>query len=342
MVFSKTYKVLAQNSFSKEEFSLVPIRYEDRFKIMEWRNEQMYHLRQSSLLTTADQENYFTKVIAQLFDKDKPDQILFSYLKDGECIGYGGLVHINWSDKNAEISFIMKTELEEKEFEKHWGIYLVLLELVAFKELKLHKIYTYAFDLRPHLYKAVEVNGYRKEAVLKEHCLFEGNFKDVIIHSKWNDILRLSIREIEESDKQITFEWANDPITRVSSFNSEPIKFNQHSIWFDSKLKDQTSHYFICKVGLKKAGLVRFDFDESKNAFIIGITIAPKYRGRKLSTPFLKEACEYFLSTCNGQITAYIKEENIASVKAFEKAGFKFKSKETIKGVKSLRYKYER
>lgn len=184
MVFPKTYKVLNQNSFSKEEFSIIPIRYEDRFKIMEWRNEQVYHLRQSSLLTKTDQENYFTNVVSQLFDKDKPNQILFSYLKDGECIGYGGLVHINWIDRNAEISFIMKTELEEKEFEKHWGIYLELLEQVAFKELKLHKIYTYAFDLRPHLYEAIENKGFIKEATLKEHCLFEGDFIDVVIHKK--------------------------------------------------------------------------------------------------------------------------------------------------------------
>lgn len=185
MVFSKTYKVLAQNSFSKEEFSLVPIRYEDRFKIMEWRNEQMYHLRQSSLLTKANQENYFTKVLAQLFDKDKPDQILFSYLKEDECIGYGGLVHINWIDRNAEISFIMKTALEEKEFEKHWGIYLNLIEEVAFKELKLHKIYTYAFDLRSHLYDILLNADFKEEAVLKQHVFFNNSYINVIIHSKF-------------------------------------------------------------------------------------------------------------------------------------------------------------
>ena len=185
MVFPKTYKILNQNSFSKDEFSIVPIRYEDRFKIMEWRNEQMYHLRQSALLTKEDQENYFSNVVAKLFDEEKPNQILFSYLKDGECIGYGGLVHINWSDKNAEISFIMKTELEEKEFKKHWGIYLELLENVAFKELKLHKLFTYAFDLRPHLYDILLNAGFKEEAVLKQHVFFNDSYIDVIIHSKF-------------------------------------------------------------------------------------------------------------------------------------------------------------
>ena len=183
-MFPKAYKVLSKNSFSKNEFSIVPIRYEDRFKIMEWRNEQMYHLRQSSLLRKEDQENYFINVVAKLFDKDTPEQILFSYLKDGKCIGYGGLVHINWLDQNAEISFIMKTELE-KEFKKHWGVYLELIEEVAFKDLKLHKIFTYAFDIRPHLYETIEAKGYIEEALLKDHIFFNGTYIDIVIHSKF-------------------------------------------------------------------------------------------------------------------------------------------------------------
>ena len=41
--------------------------------------------------------------------------------KKNNCIGYGGLVHINWIDKNAEISFIMNTELEMDIFLKFHG-----------------------------------------------------------------------------------------------------------------------------------------------------------------------------------------------------------------------------
>ena len=91
-----------------------------------------------------------------MFEQDKPNQILFSYLKENECIGYGGLVHINWIDRNAEISFIMKTELRRTEFKKHWKIFLELIEEVAFKELKIHKLHTYAFDMRPEIYEVLE------------------------------------------------------------------------------------------------------------------------------------------------------------------------------------------
>jgi RimJ/RimL family protein N-acetyltransferase len=181
-----TYNCIHKQSFSKDNYSIVPIRMDDKLDIMKWRNEQIYHLRQNKPLTEEDQVRYFETVVKRLFEEEQPNQLLFSYLEGDKCIGYGGLVHINWIDKNAEISFIMNTELEKEYFQLHWVIFLGLIEQLAFKELGLHKIYIYAFDLRPHLYEAVESVQYIKETVLKEHCYFHDNFIDVVIHSKIN------------------------------------------------------------------------------------------------------------------------------------------------------------
>jgi RimJ/RimL family protein N-acetyltransferase len=178
------YKCLSKQTYSFNEYNIVPIRDEDKYDIMQWRNEQIYHLRQSKPLDKESQDNYFNNVIVKLFEKENPDQILFSYLENGKCIGYGGLVHINWLDKNAEISFIMKTK-EEVHFNLYWSNFLNLIEQVTFEELKFHKIFTFAFDIRPHLYKVLDENGFQKEATLKEHCFFENNFIDVVIHSKF-------------------------------------------------------------------------------------------------------------------------------------------------------------
>ncbi|MGL2964122.1 GNAT family N-acetyltransferase [Flavobacterium sp. RSB2_4_14] len=180
----KSYAVLQNQSYSKGAFSIEPIRFEDRMAIMKWRNEQLYHLRQQKLLTAEDQDNYFSNVVSKLFDQDQPTQILFSFLENDVCIGYGGLVHINWIDKNAEISFIMNTVLEKERFHEIWSAYLGLIEQVAFQDLELHKIYTYAFDLRPHLYTAFLNASYTEDARLKEHCFFDNKFLDVVIHSK--------------------------------------------------------------------------------------------------------------------------------------------------------------
>ena len=175
-----------KQNYSIGNFKITPIRYEDRFDIMKWRNEQIYHLRQEKPLTVEDQEKYFTNIVNPLFEKEKPNQILFSFLEGDNCIGYGGLVHINWIDMNAEISFIVATELEEDNFQNYWKTYLHLIEQLAFEEINLHKIYVYAFDLRHHLYEVLTTCGYFKDAVLKEHCLFNGKYIDVLIHSKLN------------------------------------------------------------------------------------------------------------------------------------------------------------
>lgn len=180
-----TYKVLSKQIFEKGDYSIVPIRFEDRYWIMKWRNEQIYHLRQNKPLTKGDQDNYFEKVISSLFHQDQPSQLLFSFLKGDKCIGYGGLVHINWIDRNAEISFIMDTTLESDFFSFYWKTYLILIEELAFKELHLHKIFTYAFDIRPRLYDILENSGYKREARLREHSFFNNAYLDVVLHSKF-------------------------------------------------------------------------------------------------------------------------------------------------------------
>ena len=179
----RAYKCLCKQIYSLDEYQIVPIRDQDRYEIMQWRNEQIYHLRQDKPLDKETQDRYFKTVIAKLFDENNPNQILFSYLENGVCIGYGGLVHINWLDKNSELSFIMKTE-KELQFNLHWTNFLKLIEHVVFKDLKFHKIFTFAFDLRPHLYKVLEENGFHREAILNEHCNFNDGYIDVVIHSK--------------------------------------------------------------------------------------------------------------------------------------------------------------
>lgn len=182
------YSCLSQQVYTSGKFTLVPIRIEDRYVIMKWRNEQIYHLRQAKPLTKEDQDAYFENVVSKIFDQGQPEQILFSFLEDGgTCIGYGGLVHINWVDKNAEISFIMDTSLEENRFQEIWLSYLKLIEEVGFKGLLLHKIYTFAFDIRPNLYEIFEYSGFILDSRLKEHCLFNNKFIDVVIHSKFNN-----------------------------------------------------------------------------------------------------------------------------------------------------------
>ena len=125
------------------------IRFEDRFKIMEWRNDQIYHLRQVEKLTATKQTNYFKNVINIQKEEDKPDQILFSLLKNKDVKAYGGLVHINWLEKTAEVSFVMETIEEKNNFNIYWDIFLKLLDEVIIDIKYIDTLNIYAFDLRP-------------------------------------------------------------------------------------------------------------------------------------------------------------------------------------------------
>ena len=64
------YKCLKKNNFSFNDFSLVTIREEDKYSIMQIRNEQMYHLRQSVALTKKNQDQYFKNVVSDSQPKD--------------------------------------------------------------------------------------------------------------------------------------------------------------------------------------------------------------------------------------------------------------------------------
>ncbi len=317
------YTCLKQQKFSIGDYSLVPLRYEDRFLIMKWRNEQIYHLRQTHPLTEDDQQRYFDNVVAKLHNNPKPDQILFSYLEKGECIGYGGLVHINWIDQNAEISFIMDTGLEAEHFAEHWSNYLTMLKSVSFGDLSLHKIYTYAFDLRPHLYTMLEANGFTREATLKEHCFFNGEYKDVLIHSLWNDFYDVIdyVDCTHEQQREILALRNRDDV-RVWMVNPEVIPEESH-FRFVEGLKGNTSRlYFAVYKGGVLIGTYNLT-NEGDGIWERGIIANPSTQGsgqtEKWERQILGSLSRYNIKT----VSAKVKQDNLRSVKYHEKLGYK-------------------
>ena len=52
MKFPNKYKCLKNQSFEKGKYKIVPVRYKDRFDIMKWRNDQTFHLRQTTYYFT--------------------------------------------------------------------------------------------------------------------------------------------------------------------------------------------------------------------------------------------------------------------------------------------------
>jgi RimJ/RimL family protein N-acetyltransferase len=178
------YKVLNTNEFILNDYSLVPLRNEDIFLIKEWRNAQIDVLRQNKILTDTDQENYFTHVIIPTFTQEAPCQILFSFLKSGKCIGYGGLTNIDWESKRTEMSFLLdKNRSNDSEIYKNdFNAYISLLKVVTFRELKFNRLFVETFDIRPLHVSILESTGFVFEGRMKQHVVINGKFADSLIH----------------------------------------------------------------------------------------------------------------------------------------------------------------
>lgn len=143
----------------------------------------------------------------------------------------------------------------------------------------------------------------------------------------------IGIREATENDTSIIFDWANNSETRKNSFSSAPIKWDEHIHWFKRKLGDASCKVYILENNENSIGVVRFEINETT---IIGVTVAPDYRGMGFGDEIIKIACKTYWRINPAPILAYIKKGNIASQRVFEKAGFSFLREDKINNTECL------
>jgi len=228
----------------------------------------------------------------------------------------------------------MDTKIEEKVFEKHWLTFIHLIEKVAFNQLQFNTIFTYAYNLRPHLYPVLEKAGFALDKILPNEIIVNDKPIDVLIHQKNQpDIL---FRNADKNDVKLLFNWTNDDLVRQQSFNSDKIIYEEHQKWFASKLQDKNTLFWIAQKDEIPIGLVRFDIQ--KDYGIIGVSINKNQRGKGYGGTILTQASQNFVNVFNLPIYAYIKQTNIASIRSFEKAGYVFEKNEVINRVDSVLY----
>lgn len=150
---------------------------------------------------------------------------------------------------------------------------------------------------------------------------------------------KLSYKNAKANDAKLLFIWANEPTVRSVSFYQEPIEWENHVSWLDKKLEDPNSLILLFSAESIPVGMVRIEKDTEA---IIGISIDAFFRGKKLAAKMLKMACLEFWKNNTMPIFAYIKTNNIASIKSFEKAGFNFERNDTINNCDCFVYKIEK
>ena len=162
--------------------------------------------------------------------------------------------------------------------------------------------------------------------------------KETLANHFQNEIV---LRPAANEDAGLVFDLSNDAVVRRNSFDSKPILWDSHVLWFNNKLADKNCCFFIVEYGDEIAGQVRFDIEQETTQATISICLSANVRGLGLSAIIIDKAIEKLhrtlpLVSC---VFAYIKCDNAASIKAFVKSGFEFVENTVIAGSDSVVYK---
>ena len=146
----------------------------------------------------------------------------------------------------------------------------------------------------------------------------------------------LRLRRARVDDVLLLWEWANDPDVRAASFSSAPISWETHVAWFTERLGLDIK---ICpeeKPGQKRSliliaededatplGQIRFD-SRPDGEWEVDVSVAKSMRQRGMASQIILLGVQVLMKEdSNVRVHAFVKSENVASIKAFERAAFR-------------------
>lgn len=168
------------------DYGLRTVQDADLEPIRDWRNAQLPVLRQSAPISPRQQCKYYAANVWATLASPRPSQILLGFLQHDTLIGYGGLVHIGWDDRRAEVSFLLEPGRagDIRTYAADFTAFLGLLATLAFDGLGLQRLWTETYAVRPHHVAVLEACGFVPEGVLRRHVIIDGRPVDALLHGR--------------------------------------------------------------------------------------------------------------------------------------------------------------
>jgi UDP-2,4-diacetamido-2,4,6-trideoxy-beta-L-altropyranose hydrolase len=152
---------------------------------------------------------------------------------------------------------------------------------------------------------------------------------------------RLRLRKLNENDRQILWEWANDIQVREVSFSSNPIVWEDHVRWFSTKLSDPNSQLYIA-IDERDLSIGQVRFDIQNQEATISISIDRQFRHQGYGHKIIQLAvARLWVDQGIKIVHAYIKLNNQSSIRAFLKAGFQHIRVVEIQGHQAIQLSLE-
>ena len=120
------------------------------------------------------------------------------------------------------------------------------------------------------------------------------------------------------------FSWANDPGVRANSFDSRPIRYENHAAWFQNQIRNHSVRMYVVEQAQKPVAQIRFVETEA-GCWQINFSLDASERGKGLGALVLARGVKTLkqdLPEQSLQVFGLVKAQNISSAKSFLRAGF--------------------
>jgi len=134
------------------------------------------------------------------------------------------------------------------------------------------------------------------------------------------------LRPVQPADSGQLLAWTNDPDTRRQSFDPTPVPLAQHEAWLANQLAHPERYLLLLAQDSTTgaaAGLIRFIITPNDQA-VLSYSLAPDCRGRGWAAPLLLAGTRAVLAQVPQltHVLGEVKADNVASVRAFRRAGY--------------------
>lgn len=150
----------------------------------------------------------------------------------------------------------------------------------------------------------------------------------------------LSLRPALIEDSPYVFELSNEDYVRRYSINQDPILWENHKKWYESVLLSPR-YLFLIVTNPTNQVLGQIRYELTGTTAVISISLSQSLKGKRMSQSLIEQSIKILQRDCCTirTIVAQISKENIASIKTFEKVGFKIHHSES-ENTSLFTYKY--
>jgi RimJ/RimL family protein N-acetyltransferase len=141
------------------------------------------------------------------------------------------------------------------------------------------------------------------------------------------------VRRARAEDADKVFAWRNAAETRRYSHDPRPLSLEQHLEWFRNTLADRKRVLLVGEGENGPVGVLRYDLEPATAT--VSVYLNPSYHGRGLGRTLLLDG-ERWIRRWHPEIMrlrAHVLVENLASRRAFAKAGFVERSLQFEKSI---------